>query len=110
MKVFKTTLAEFKQREKYIRDDYRFKDRLGKQSIRKTIHLWAEKEMHNLFRLQKAGIPCPEVVALKKHMLIMSFIGEDHNPAPKLKDAVLTADEVELAYDQVTYFISQLEE
>ncbi|KAF2881245.1 hypothetical protein ILUMI_24925 [Ignelater luminosus] len=101
VKVFKTTLSEFKQREKYIRDDYRFKDRLGKQSIRKTIHLWAEKEMHNLFRLQKAGIPCPEVVALKKHMLIMSFIGEDHNPAPKLKDAVLTADEVELAYDQV---------
>lgn len=75
IKVFKTTLSEFKQRDKYIKDDHRFKDRMGKQSARKTVHLWAEKEMQNLIRLKNAKIPCPEVVALKKHVLVMSFIG-----------------------------------
>lgn len=76
LKVFKTTLSEFKQRDKYIKDDYRFKDRYGnKPNSRKMVTLWAEKEMHNLGRLKKAGIPCPEVLALKKHILVMSFIG-----------------------------------
>jgi len=31
IKVFKTSLNEFKTRDKYIRDDYRFKDRFSKQ-------------------------------------------------------------------------------
>lgn len=50
LKVFKTTLNEFKNRDKYIKDDYRFKDRFSKLNPRKIIHLWAEKEMHNLAR------------------------------------------------------------
>lgn len=33
IKVFKTTLSEFKQRDKYIKDDHRFKDRVGKWTI-----------------------------------------------------------------------------
>ena len=48
--MFKTTLNEFKNRDGYIKDDYRFKDRFGKQNPRKLIKLWAEKEMHNLNR------------------------------------------------------------
>lgn len=101
IKIFKTTLAEFKQREKYIRDDHRFKDKIGKQRIRRTIHIWAEKEMHNLMRVKKAGIPCPEVIASKRHVLVMSFIGENNCPAPKLKDALLDSADYIVAYDQV---------
>lgn len=101
IKVFKTTLSEYKQRDKYIKDDYRFKDRIGKQTTRKIIQLWAEKEMHNLVRLHNAGIPCPDVVALKKHVLVMSFIGNDHNPAPKLKYAILNEADCIIAYEQV---------
>ena len=44
-KVFKTTLNEFKTREKYIGDDYRFKDRYKHLNPQKIIRLWAEKEM-----------------------------------------------------------------
>lgn len=102
IKVFKTTLSEFKQRDKYIKDDYRFKDRIGNQTTRKIIQLWAEKEMHNLTRLQKAGIPCPEVVALKHHVLVMSFIGKNHMPAPKLKDVNLSNADFIMAYNQVS--------
>ena len=67
VKVFKTTLNEFKTRDKYIREDYRcefgqfdhveilylchrFKDRFSKQNPRKIIHMWAEKELHNLVK------------------------------------------------------------
>lgn len=101
LKVFKTTLNEFRNRDRYIKDDYRFKERFSKLNPRKIIRLWAEKEMHNLSRLQRAGIPCPEVVLLRKHILVMSFIGNDHIPAPKLKDAILSQDDMSQAYHQV---------
>uniref|UniRef100_A0AAX7UH35 Serine/threonine-protein kinase RIO3 n=1 Tax=Astatotilapia calliptera TaxID=8154 RepID=A0AAX7UH35_ASTCA len=108
LKVFKTTLNEFKNRDRYIKDDYRFKDRFSKLNPRKIIRLWAEKEMHNLGRMKKAEIPCPEVVLLKKHILVMSFIGKDHVPAPKLKDAMLNSEDLKNAYYQVLHVMQQL--
>ncbi len=101
IKVFKTTLNEFKTRDKYIRDDYRFRDRFGKQNPRKIIHMWAEKELHNLMKMLKKGVRVPEAVLLKKHVLVMSFVGRDGRPAPKLKDASLSSAEWELAYQDV---------
>lgn len=57
LKVFKTTLNEFKNRDRYIKDDYRFKERFSKLNPRKVIRLWAEKEMHNLARCTAASAP-----------------------------------------------------
>ncbi|XP_042299308.1 serine/threonine-protein kinase RIO3-like [Sceloporus undulatus] len=108
IKVFKTTLNEFKNRDKYIKDDYRFKDRFSKLNPRKIIRMWAEKEMHNLTRMQKAGIPCPEVVNLKKHVLVMSFIGQDQVPAPKLKEVKLNSEDMKKAYYQVLQMMQKL--
>ena len=51
-------------------------------------------------RMRKCGILCPSVVLLKKHILVLSFIGEGQSPAPKLKDAKLSDAEYEVAYDQ----------
>ena len=51
--------------------------------------------------MKKFGIPCPAVQVLNKHVLVMSFIGEDQIPAPKLKDADLSLEDLEDAYDQV---------
>ncbi|XP_071552159.1 serine/threonine-protein kinase RIO3 [Panulirus ornatus] len=101
VKVFKTTLTGFKTRERYIREDYRFKDRMSKNSTVKLIRLWAEKEYHNLRRLQRAGIPSPEPILIKKHILLMSFIGSNHQAAPKLKEACLSFSDLCLAYEQV---------
>lgn len=56
-----------------------------------------------VFRMKKAEIPCPEVVLLKKHILVMSFIGKDHVPAPKLKDAMLGSEDMKNAYYQVLH-------
>lgn len=53
-----------------------------------------------LYRMQRAGISCPSVVKLKKHVLVMSFIGEDGCAAPKLKDAELDDEQLQVAYEQ----------
>lgn len=70
--------------------------------------MWAEKELHNLIRVQKAGIPCPEVVLLKNHVLIMSFIGQNNIPAPKLKDVHLNAAQLIVAYEEVIAAMTRL--
>ncbi|KPJ02494.1 Serine/threonine-protein kinase RIO3 [Papilio xuthus] len=101
IKVFKTTLNEFKTRDKYIEADYRFKDRFSKQNPRKIVHMWAEKEMHNMMRIQKIGLNCPEMVCLKKHILVMSFIGRDNKPAPKLRDVILKPEKWESVYNEI---------
>ncbi|CAG4944537.1 unnamed protein product [Parnassius apollo] len=101
IKVFKTTLNEFKTRDKYIEADYRFKDRFSKQNPRKIVHMWAEKEMHNMMRIQKIGLNCPDMVCLKKHILVMSFIGRDNKPAPKLRDVILKNEKWESVYNEI---------
>lgn len=51
IKVFKTTLAEFKNRCQYAKGDVRFfKDQFKKQNPRKIMQIWAEKESVNLKR------------------------------------------------------------
>lgn len=108
LKVFKTTLVEFKTREKYIKADYRFKDRFRKQNPRKVIHMWAEKEMHNLNRMRESGVRCPEVILLKKHILVMSFIGDHQKAAPKLKDVKLSTADLLIAYEQVLEMMERM--
>jgi RIO kinase 3 len=100
IKIFKTTLNEYHTREKYLREDYRFKNRYKSLNSRKVVKLWAEKEMFNLQRLQRAGIPCPTPVLLKKHVLFLSFIGKDTIPAQRLRDAILSPEEFANAYQQ----------
>lgn len=86
IKVFKTTLTEFKNRQQFLHGDRRFEARVGRQSARKLVKLWAEKEYANLTRMARAGLHCPQVILQRKHVLVMSFVGRDGRPAPKLKD------------------------
>ncbi|XP_047031989.1 serine/threonine-protein kinase RIO3 [Helicoverpa zea] len=108
IKVFKTTLNEFKTRDKYIEADYRFKDRFSKQNPRKIVHMWAEKEMHNMLRLKKIGLNCPDMVCLKKHILVMSFIGKDNKPAPKLRDVILKPEKWQSVYNEVVEAVHKM--
>ena len=52
--------------------------------------------------MAEAGICCPKVVCLRKHILVMTFIGDQQTPAPKLKDAILSRSQLESAYEQCT--------
>ncbi|XP_074656849.1 serine/threonine-protein kinase RIO3-like isoform X2 [Tubulanus polymorphus] len=109
LKVFKTTLNEFKTREKYVNGDYRFsKDEFKKHNPRKIIKMWAEKEATNLRKMRRANVPCPDPVLLRKHVLVMSFIGRDQISAPKLKDVTLTDLQWESAYQQCLQLMKKL--
>lgn len=108
IKIFSTTLNEFKQRDRYIKDDFRFKGHV-KQNNRNIFFLWTEKEFHNLHRLKKAGIPCPCPIIFKKHVLLMEYIGNGHdNPAQKLKDVTLSNAAMIVAYDEVVEIMKKM--
>lgn len=66
----------FKDREKYVTGDFRFKCGYCKSNPRRMVRLWAEKERRNYFRLKMAGILCPEVKILESHLMVMTFIGK----------------------------------
>lgn len=96
IKVYKTAILVFKDRERYITGEHRFKGGFDKGNNRKMVKLWAEKEFRNLRRIHNAGIPSPEPLSLKLHVLAMSFLGDRRGWAyPRLRDAVLDGDDVE---------------
>ncbi|GAO19161.1 hypothetical protein UVI_02061430 [Ustilaginoidea virens] len=93
VKVYKTAILVFKDRERYIAGEHRFKAGFDKGNSRKMVKLWAEKEFRNLRRIHNAGIPCPEPISLKLHVLLMGFLGDAKGWAyPRLRDAVLPAE------------------
>jgi RIO kinase 1 len=89
IKVYKTSILVFKDREKYVTGEFRFRKGFNKGDNRAMVKLWAEKEMRNLKRIHAAKIPCPEPLYLRRHVLGMSFIGDAKGKAaPRLKDVV----------------------
>jgi RIO kinase 1 len=90
----------FKDRDRYVTGEHRWRRGYCKSNPRKMVKLWAEKEMRNLKRLNQAGIPSPTPLLLKAHVLLMTFIGDDGNAAPRLKDASLSSSQMRSAYHQ----------
>jgi len=96
VKIYKTSILVFKDREKYITGEHRFKGGAEKGNNRKMVKLWAEKEFRNLRRLHMAGISCPEPIKLKLHVLVMEFLGNTKGWAyPRLRDARLEGEDTE---------------
>jgi RIO kinase 1 len=99
IKVYKTSILVFKDRDKYISGEYRFHQGYNKNSNRAMVKLWAEKEMRNLKRIHAAGIPCPEPIYLRLHVLVMSFLGDEEGwPAPRLHDVEFDESEAEVLW------------
>ncbi|SLM39351.1 extragenic suppressor of the bimd6 mutation [Lasallia pustulata] len=96
IKVYKTSILVFKDRDKYVTGEYRFRQGYSKSNNRAMVKVWAEKEMRNLKRIHASGIPCPDPVHLRLHVLVMGFLGDKRGiPAPRLKDVELDSSEVE---------------
>ncbi|ONM22961.1 Serine/threonine-protein kinase Rio1 [Zea mays] len=98
IKVYKTSVLVFKDRDRYVQGDYRFRHGYCKHNPRKMVKTWAEKEMRNLLRVRAAGIRCPAPLLLRLHVLVMEFIGKGGWAAPRLKDAVLSDDKLHESY------------
>ncbi|KAF4525924.1 hypothetical protein B566_EDAN014687 [Ephemera danica] len=86
IKVYKTSILVFKDRDKYVSGEFRFRHGYCRSNPRKMVRTWAEKEMRNLVRLDSGGVRAPRPHLLRSHVLLMEFLGTDGWPAPKLKD------------------------
>ncbi|KAK7072754.1 Serine/threonine-protein kinase RIO1 [Halocaridina rubra] len=102
VKIYKTSILVFKDRDRYVSGDHRFRRGYGKHNPRKMVRAWAEKETSNLFRMHNSGLLVPKPVILRSHVLIMEFLGIDSMPSPRLKDADISESKArELYYDLV---------
>ncbi|KAI9852745.1 MAG: protein kinase rio1 [Thelocarpon superellum] len=97
IKIYKTSILVFKDRDKYVTGEYRFRQGYNKKNNRAMVKVWAEKEMRNLKRLWTAGIPCPEPLYLRLHVLVMGFLGDAKGwPAPRLHEVTFDGSDAEV--------------
>jgi RIO kinase 1 len=108
VKIYKTSILIFKDRERYISGEFRFRHGYCKGNPRKMVAVWAEKEVRNLKRLAIAGIHCPNPTILKSNLIVMDFIGKDGIAAPRLKDAVIQEDEWDNIYIELINIMRNL--
>ncbi|XP_069776994.1 serine/threonine-protein kinase RIO1 isoform X3 [Narcine bancroftii] len=108
IKIYKTSILIFKDRDKYVTGEFRFRRGYCKGNPRKMVRTWAEKEMRNLIRLQTAEIPCPEPIMLRSHVLVMGFIGNEDMPAPLLKNAHLSESKARELYLLIIQYMRRI--
>jgi RIO kinase 3 len=104
IKVYKMSLSTFRNRSEYVKDDFRFKN------PRRVLKIWAEKELMNLSRLKRANVKCPTPIKLKKHVLLMSMIGNGV-AAPTLKEiewSASTSERKQAVYEQVKEIVIRM--
>ncbi|KAG9062837.1 Serine/threonine-protein kinase RIO1 [Linnemannia hyalina] len=106
IKIYKTSILVFKDRDRYVSGEYRFRHGYNKSNPRKMVKIWAEKEMRNLKRIHQAGIPSPEPLVLRMHVLVMGFLGDKNGWAyPRLKDAQIDTDRYPSLYFQLVKYM-----
>ncbi|EFA02123.1 serine/threonine-protein kinase RIO1 [Tribolium castaneum] len=101
IKIYKTSILVFKDRDKYVSGEFRFRHGYCRHNPRKMVRTWAEKEMRNLIRMHSNGLNVPEPILLRSHVLLMGFIGREGWPAPKLKDVDLSQSKAREIYRDV---------
>lgn len=88
IKIYKTSILIFKDRERYVDGEFRFRNARSQHNPRKMIKIWAEKEFRNLKRINQSGvIPAPKPIEVKSNVLVMEFLNRgDGSASPRLKD------------------------
>ena len=76
LKIFKTSILVFKDRDRYVTGEFRFKGGYARSNPRKMVRLWAEKELRNLRRMRSAGLRVPEAIEVRENVLVMDFLGQ----------------------------------
>jgi len=107
LKIYKTSILVFKDRNRYVEGEFRFRKGYSKHNPRRMVKMWAEKEMRNLKRLNSEGIPSPEPLLVKQNVLLMKFLGLNGDAAPRLKDVVF-GDRVQEFYKQTAELLRKL--
>ncbi|KAF8964401.1 RIO1 family-domain-containing protein [Flammula alnicola] len=108
LKIYKTSILIFKDRDKYVTGEFRFR-RGYSRNPRKMVRLWAEKEMRNLKRLVAAGIRAPDPLEVRENVLVMTFVGDkDGWASPRLKDAPLPPSAVNVLYEELVLIVRRM--
>lgn len=102
IKIFKSdNMMAFKTRDTYNKSkcpSYKFDKPKSKND---SLNKWAERGFKTLKLLRRADINCPDAISLKKHVLVMTFLGNDASPAPQLKEADLDEAQLRSSYEQI---------
>ncbi|KAL0369289.1 UNVERIFIED_CONTAM: Serine/threonine-protein kinase rio1 [Sesamum calycinum] len=126
IKVYKTSVLVFKDRDRYVQGDYRFRYgyckhnprkmgiyvkfyvALGKQNPKELprekvplSNISKDLNFRQKLTLRAAGIRCPAPLLLRLHVLVMEFIGKAGWAAPRLKDADLSLDKLRESYVEI---------
>ncbi|RLI95683.1 MAG: serine protein kinase RIO [Candidatus Altiarchaeales archaeon] len=102
IKIYAVDASEFKNMEKYILGDKRFK---AWRNRRQLIYNWAQKEFKNLSRVCDV-IDCPKPFGVYKNILVMEFIGKNGIPAPRMKD--LPPDNPKKYFDTIIQYMKNM--
>ena len=87
IKIFSLNPGKFDTIRKYIMGDERF--RRVKPERRSLVFAWCKKEFSNLHIARAGKVNCPKPIAFKQNILVMEFIGDKFQPAPRLIDVEL---------------------
>ncbi|GAA6015252.1 hypothetical protein JCM11491_000985 [Sporobolomyces phaffii] len=102
LKIYKTSILVFKDRDRYVTGEFRFKNGYARSNPRKMVRLWAEKELRNLRRMRTAGLRVPEAIEVRENVLVMDFIQEDEwQASPRLKDASIPPELMPSLYVEI---------
>jgi RIO kinase 1 len=108
-------VRSFKNDERYLEGRWVGDARLAKAIQRRSGKgrqalkaMWAAQEYLMLWKAWQAGIRVPEPlvgpdasdIAEAGEVVVMRFVGDPEAPAPRLSDAVLTAEEAAAAFEQ----------
>jgi len=84
VKIYRLETCDFNRMYDYIKADPRFSKLRRKK--RKIIFAWVQREYKNLLKASKANVDVPKTLTFSNNVLVLEFIGEKNNIAPKLKD------------------------
>lgn len=99
LKIYRTFHCDFKSMWKHLAVDPRFKSL--KKNRRAIVYNWCKREFRNLKIAFANGVLCPEPIAFKENVLVISFIGKDGKPTPRLIDVILNEEDLEIVYKLV---------
>lgn len=82
-------------------DDKRLKKAIDQRSetgISAQNFLWVQEEFMQLHALHNAGVRVPKPLAHEASVILMEFIGNEEEVAPRVADARLTREQAEIAF------------
>lgn len=91
------TSGKYQRNPSERRSSFR-KSRFGKDLLHRS---WVRREFFLLEKARERGIPVPEVYECTNNSVLMEFIGDAGNSAPRLIDAELSKDRAEQALESL---------